>query len=135
MKAAFGLVGILVTVGVIVWIMGMSGGSLDHVQNVKKAGDTAAADVRQLGGTARDGSMSFKESITLDGQQSGGKTVALLVEKVEATGPAFTFFGLKRGDLITSVGQLTVKDNITGGDDGIGNAVDAFEVVAVVSGV
>jgi hypothetical protein len=70
--------------------------------------------------------MTFKESIQLDGQQSGGKTIALLVEKVEPTGPAATYFGLKRGDLITDVGYLKVKDNMTGGDDGIDFLMDAY---------
>ena len=110
MRAAFGLVGILAVVGVIVWIMGKSGGGLDYVKEVKQAGDKATADVNQIAGNAREGGMTFKESIKVDGQSAGGKTVALLVEKVEPAGPAFTYFQLMRGDLVTDIGPLPVKE-------------------------
>lgn len=128
MKAAFGLVGILAVIGVIVWIMGKSGGALDHVQNVKQASDVAAADVRQFGGSARDGTMTFKESISVDAQSAGGKTVALLVERVDPAGPAATYYGLQRGDLITDIGPISVKSGgvITGADDGIDFLMDAY---------
>jgi len=126
MKAAFGLVGILAVVGVIVWIMGKSGGGLDYVKEEKQAGDRGTADVNQIAGKARDGEMTFKESIKVDGQSAGGKTVALLVEKVESAGPAATYFGLTRGDLVTEIGPLPVKE-MGDSDAALDYLMDAYQ--------
>jgi hypothetical protein len=125
MRAAFGLVGILAVVGVIVWFLGRPGGGLDQTKTVLDTGQRVRQDVNQLGGQARDGAMSFKESIGVEEQSTGGRTVALLVTSIAAEGPAAAHFGLKRGDMITEIGPLPVKE--MSGDAGIDYLQEAYQ--------
>lgn len=124
MKGAFGLVGLLVVVGIVVYALGPGGGT-NYVGTVVEKGQKAEQQVNQLAGNARDGSMSFKESITVDEQSANGRTVALLVNTIKPTGPAATYFGLKRGDLITEIGPLEIKT--MDGDAGLDFLMDAYQ--------
>lgn len=107
MKAAFGIVALLAAVGVIVWWLGSAGG--DHIQAVAEAQKTVKPQVEQLAGRSADGETTFKDSLAVKAQESGGRTVALRIASVKEAGPAETYFGLKRGDMITQIGELEVK--------------------------
>jgi hypothetical protein len=126
MKAGFGLVALLVGVGLLVWLFA-PGGATNYTGEVLKSGQKAREEVNQLAGNAPAGGMTFKESVEVDAQSSGGKTVALLVNKVEPAGPAATYFGLRRGDLITDIGPLQVKDMMSGADEGLDFLMDAYQ--------
>jgi DNA polymerase III epsilon subunit-like protein len=115
MRAGFGLVGLLICVGVIVWIMHKS--TLPYTEEVLKKNDEAKKQLNPIAGYSADGSMKFSDSLVVDTETSGGKISAIDVTKVVAGGPADTAYGLKEGDAILEIGPLTVKDNIqTAGD-------------------
>lgn len=126
MRAAFGLVALLVGIGVLVFFLGKRGGGLDYQKSVLDAGRQAQEDVRQLGGVARDGSMRMSESITLEPSTSGGRTVGLIVLDVNPAGPAATHFGLKQDDIITAFGPLLVKEQAQTAEDGVAFLADCY---------
>ncbi|HEX3357527.1 MAG TPA: PDZ domain-containing protein [Tepidisphaeraceae bacterium] len=121
MRAGFGLVGLLITIGVIVWIMHKS--TLPYTQEVLKKGDEARQQVNPIAGYSADGSMKFSDSLVVDTETSGGKISAIDVTKVVPGGPADTAYGLKEGDAILEIGPLSVKDNIQSSDDAMGQLV------------
>lgn len=106
MRAAFGLVGLLVVVGVIVWLLGSKGGMLDKAQADIKAGENAKSQINVLAGNSADGQMKFSESVTIDLATSGAKTQGLLVTSVNGAGPAHTYYGLQKGDVVIDLGQM-----------------------------
>src|SRR5437763_15615497 len=102
MRAGFGLVGLLITIGVIVWFMYKI--ELPHDQAVISAGRKATEQVNQIAGNATDGSMRFDDSLSLSMQEnSSGKLDSILVTSVVPTGPAVTYFGLQKGDVIVAI--------------------------------
>jgi len=115
MRAGFGLVGILVTLGIIAVLIGKSGW-FDNVNS--KPVKNAKEQANQLAGNSKDGEMRFADSVTLEPETKGGKISSIAVTSVTAGGPAETYFGLKEGDAIVEVGQLgPVKDSINSEDD------------------
>lgn len=114
MRAAFGLVGILIVIGVIVWIMGGSGGTLDHTKQVLDTGRKADEQVRQVAGIAKDG-LRVNETITLEPQIEGGKLSYVLVTDIVADGPMATHFGLKKNDSIIEVNEMKIRE-LSNGD-------------------
>ena len=50
MRAFFGLAGILIVIGVIVWWLGAPGGGLDQTHQTLKTGETAREQVSQISG-------------------------------------------------------------------------------------
>ncbi|MGH7180126.1 MAG: hypothetical protein ACREJC_22300 [Tepidisphaeraceae bacterium] len=127
MRAAFGLVGLLICIGVIVWIMGGRGGYLDKAKTDIETGRKVGEEVNQLAGNARDGSGPAKESATLEPQSSGGKTDSVLVLSVKPGGAYEKFWGLKRNDSIIEIGPLPVKDQITSDADADAFVQEAYQ--------
>lgn len=110
MRAAFGLVSVLVAIGIIAWMIGKGYGTAGtDGQTQEKIQDAA-----QIAGYSRDQSMPFLSSLKVEPQNNGGRFSSLLVTKVVKGGPADTYFGLQEGDAIiaaTSQGNRTsVKD-------------------------
>jgi hypothetical protein len=125
MRAVFGLVGILATIGVIVWIMYKV--ELPHDQAVLNAQRQVAPEVNQMAGNSRDGSMRFSDSLSLELESTGGRSNSLLVTNVLANGPAATYFGLQRGDSIVEIGPLSVRDSINSAAEGRDMVQDAYQ--------
>jgi len=121
MRAGLGLVGLLICIGVIVWIMGKS--TLPHTQEVLKQKEKAEQTLRPIAGLSRDGSMKFSDSLELQTESSGGKISSVDVTKVVPGGPADTDYGLKEGDAIIQIGELPVKDNVQSESDAMGQIV------------
>src|SRR5437763_1763510 len=102
MRAGFGLVGLLIGIGVVVWFMYKI--ELPYDQSAISAGRKATEQVNQIAGNATDGSMRFDDSLSLTMQDNnGGKLDSILVTSVVPTGPAATYFGLKKGDVIVAM--------------------------------
>jgi len=108
MRAIFGLVGILIAIGVLVYFLG-PGGGLTHTQQVLEQGEKARHQAEQLAGRDASG-MRVQDSITLDPQSSGGRLNSILVTDIVADGPMAKYFGLKRNDSIVQVGYMKVPD-------------------------
>src|SRR5437016_8139800 len=122
MRAGFGLVGLLITIGVIVWFMYKI--ELPHDQAVISAGNQARAQLEPL---SAEGVMKFEQSIDLDLESSGGRTNSVLVTNVVAGGPAANYFGLMRGDSIMEIGPLSVRDSVSSREDARAYVTDAYQ--------
>jgi hypothetical protein len=110
MRMAFGLVGLLVTIGVIAWIM--------HVYTLpatKKALQTKQRVEEDLGGLTSSGMEDAKASIALSPVMSGSRLKGLQVTSIVPGGPMQARYGLMAGDLIVGAkGQML--DLIAGTD-------------------
>jgi hypothetical protein len=127
MRAAFGLVGLLVVIGVIVWIMGAPGGYLDKTRADLKAADKAKQQVNVIAGNSRDGEYPFRKTITIDLATSGGKTQGLLVTSINSAGPGATYYGLQKGDVVIDLGQMgPVKNQTWSADEALDWLDDAY---------
>jgi hypothetical protein len=105
MRMAFGLVGLLVTLGVIVMIM--------HTYTLpatKKAIQTRKQVEEDLGGLTRAGMQEARDSITLDPQMAGNRFKGLLVKGIVAGGPMQTRYGLLPGDVIVGAKGMRLAD-------------------------
>jgi len=125
MKAGFGLVGLLIAIGVLVWLW--SSVTLPHNKATIDAGRKATEDINQLSGSSADGSMRFDDSLQIDVLRSGGKPASILVLEVKSGGPAEIYYGLKKDDCITELGPLHVRDQISGNDDARDFLMDAYQ--------
>jgi hypothetical protein len=131
MRAAFGLVGILITIGVIVWIM--SAVELPSAQQAVNVQKQVTPQVQQIAGsgvTPGGGSMRFNESMKCELQTSGGQSSSILVTEVDPVGPAARYYTLKRGDSIVEVGQLGPvrgSSTITSSEDALIFVMDAYQ--------
>jgi hypothetical protein len=121
MRAGFGLVGLLICIGVIVWIM--KAAILPHTEATLQAKKKAEDTLNPIAGYSRDGSMKFSDSLVVETETKGGKIAAIDVTSVVAGGPADTDYGLKEGDAITDIGELSVKDNIQSESDAMNQIV------------
>ena len=100
MRMAFGLVGILVAIGVIVWIISaVEAPSMQQAANVNK---NVRPQVEQISGHGTDGE-DARQSIKLDGETTNGKMTGVLVTAITTGGPMESYFGLKRGDVIVEI--------------------------------
>ena len=100
MRMAIGLAAILVTIGVIVWIMSaITLPAAQQAVNVKKHVEPQVQQVAGLDTSGRDA----RDSIKLDSEQSGGKMTSVLVTAIDDGGAMAKYFGLKRGDSIVEI--------------------------------
>src|SRR5690606_31908885 len=104
MKFGFGLVGLLVVIGIIAFLWGPGG---SHPADTARTGMEAQKKVRQLSGEG-DGGMRVTDSAALEPQLRNGKVDSLLVKTVAAGGPMQQYFGLQVGDQIVEIGARGV---------------------------
>ena len=107
MRMAIGLAGILVTVGVIVWIM-----SAVTLPATKQALDTkkrVQPQVEQVAGHTADGTRAA-DTLQVEAQERGGRLSAIVVTDVVQGAAMDKHFGLREGDEIIEIGPLAVKD-------------------------
>lgn len=100
MRAAFGLVSLLVVVGVIVMLM-----KTYHPADTVRRGQDAREQAEQFAGVGAAESIGFEPVHT-----QGGKLAGLKVARLEPGGVMEKAFGLKVGDLIVGVGPLEFRD-------------------------
>lgn len=100
MKFGFGLVGLLVVIGIIAFLWGPGG---MHPADTARTGMEAQKQVRQLSGQG-DSGMRVTDSAALEPQLKGNKIDSLLVKTVAQGGPMQQYFGLRVGDQIVEIG-------------------------------
>ena len=126
MRYAFGLGGLLVTVGVIIWIMAAPGGELDHAKSAIDVRNKVQPELNRIGGKGEDGTPAEK-SATFEGQNDpqSGKFRGLLVADVLPAGAFEKHFGLKQYDLIIQAGPIDLRTQ----DEGMAKAlvVESFQ--------
>jgi hypothetical protein len=106
MRMAFGLVGVLVALGVLVLLMNMQ---LDSVQTSVKARDSAKEQINAISGKDAEG-VPFSETLKLQPDPEIGKLLGLRVTKVDPANPMAVHYGLIDDDLIVEIGPQRVKD-------------------------
>jgi len=106
MRMAFGLVGILVTLGVIIMIMHSY-----TLPAAKQAIQTKKKVESQFGSNSPEGMAAAQASIVLDDDVKGSQFRGLIVKSVTPGGPMQTDFGLMNGDEITAIGGMRLRDN------------------------
>ena len=112
MRVAFGLIGLLVTIGVVVMIMNTV---LKKEQTVISTANVAREEVKQIGGYSEDMTPAAN-SATIEQQQTpSGKLESLVVKDVITGGALQKYFGLQAGDVIIEVNGMKVSE--TPGND------------------
>jgi hypothetical protein len=111
MRGMFGLVGLLVTVAVIAVIF------VKMEAPVATQGRKAQDQAQQISGHGDDG-RAMTDSFKTEPQEQGGKLKALLVTEVTSGGAADDYYGLKKGDVVTSIemphlGWQKISDSLT----------------------
>ncbi|MGE5608278.1 MAG: hypothetical protein ACM359_03410 [Bacillota bacterium] len=105
MRGAFGLVGLLVTIGVIVAIM-----AVNHPADTIKRAEPAKQKAQQFAGYDSEGAPA-KNSVTLSPETTvNGKLKYVLVEEIVAGGAYEKYYGLKRNDSIIAAGPMDLRD-------------------------
>ena len=108
MRMAIGLAGILVTMGVIIWIM-----SAITLPSAKQAIDVkreVTPKVEQWAGHTTEGTRAV-DTFRVKGEQSpGGRLTGLVVSEVVEGAAIDKYFGLRAGDVIIEIGPLSVRD-------------------------
>jgi len=120
MRAGIGLIGLLVGVGLLVWLFAAT--ELPKA----KVGKQVQSEARQMSGRGEDG-VAATESFAAEPDYGNSKLRALVVTSVTAGGAMQTHFGLMPGDRITGINGTRIHD-ISNGDDGMAQAQlsDAF---------
>ena len=101
MRMAFGLIGLLVAIGVIVWIISAVGApSMQNAANVQK---NVKPKVEQIAGKDSATGEDARKSISLDASSRNGKMTGVLVTALTPGGAFEKYFGLQRGDVIIEI--------------------------------
>src|ERR1700733_13941792 len=111
MRAMFGLVGLLVMLGVIMWMMGM------YTPAVMKADKTARQQVNQIAGNDPETGGRATDSVGLRTQNSNGHLSGLVVTRVQDNGAYQHYFGLQKSDTIIAVINQAVRMDMKDLDD------------------
>src|SRR5436309_819008 len=108
MRAVFGLAGLLITIGVIIWIMHTV--VLPYTQTVTHEGKKAQQKAAIIAGKDLDTGLTNQQSITLAEDVSSGSLKSVLVTSIIANGPMAKNFGLMRNDSIVMINGSRVAD-------------------------
>src|SRR5688500_6399021 len=107
MRMAIGHEVILVTLGVIIWIMtAVTLPATKQALDVKKK---VEPQVEQIAGHTADGTRAV-DTFQVKSQERGGRLSGLVVTKVVQGAAMDKYFGLKEGDIVTEIGPLAVRD-------------------------
>src|SRR5712691_11039648 len=106
MRMMFGLVGLLVTIGVLIMIF-----HYIEAPVIKQSGQTKKKVEAWASANTPDGMEEAKASIVLDEVTSGGHFNGFLVRSVTPGGLMAREFGLAPGDTIVAIAGLRVRDD------------------------
>jgi hypothetical protein len=128
MRAAFGLVSILVAIGVVVMIMHYF--YLPSVQQAVRVQKKVTPQVQQMGGRGTDG-VDARKSISLDAEQSAGRMNSVIVTAIDPVGPMAKYFGLQVGDSIVEIspqgGSLMPVRDMASSDEAKDQLLTAYQ--------
>jgi hypothetical protein len=107
MRMAIGLAGILVTMGVIIWIMSQI--TLPATKQALDVKRQVTPKVEQMAGHTSDGTRAV-DTVQVKREERNGRLSAIVVTEVVEGAAMDQHFGLKKGDAIIEIGPLAVKD-------------------------
>lgn len=116
MKGIFGLAGVLVVLGVIVWFMG-KGGGLDSAHQSIQAGSKAREQVNQIAGNDPETGERASQSAVLEPMMTGNRLTGFLVTRVTSGGAYEKYFGLARNDTIVAAEYQGAKMDMKSSSD------------------
>src|SRR5437773_2508753 len=108
MRAVFGLAGLLITIGIIIWIMHTV--VLPYTKTVTHEGKKAQQRAAIIAGKDLDTGLTNQQSITLAEEMSSGRLNSVLVTSIVSNGPMAKNFGLMRNDSIILINDQKVAD-------------------------
>ncbi len=120
MRFAFGLVALLIAVFIVVWMWGK------HTSTVSQTYQQVKPKVQQYAGRDEDGRPAT-ESATFSAVESGGQVRGLTVTGVVSGGAMQRYYGLQVGDVITKVGELTLRDYASSHKEAIDYLLMAYQ--------
>jgi hypothetical protein len=106
MRAAFGLVSLLVVLGIIMLMFNF------YTAPMLKKGKATQDEARQVAGRDENNA-PVTDAIVLDAKDRNGQMEAAVVTDVVPGSTIQTHYGLQKGDVILVLGQLTVKGNMS----------------------
>ena len=98
MKYGFGLVGLLVVVGIVLYLQAQS------ATVVTQAAKPARETVEQIAG------VGMKESFVVEVAEDNGRFTGLTVKSIVAGGPMAKMYDLLAGDVVVGIGPFTPRD-------------------------
>src|SRR5829696_19256 len=127
MRMAFGLVSVLVTIGIIILVMSLM---LDKSTGSIPVALRAREEAKQIAGVGQDGEAATRSAYFAQGE-SNGKFDRLIVQHVVRGGAYDTYFGLKLGDEVVGIeqsGSMMKVNDISNGDPDLARALisDAY---------
>lgn len=127
MRMAFGVVSLLVCVGIMLWAMvgGDGSGGPGYLQTVSKANKQAKAQVNVISGYDPTRQMLATDSIHYRIDRTSGRA-KLIVTEVMPNGPMADRFGLVPNDRVVEIGSLDVNMNVSNFDDATAAFHDAY---------
>ena len=127
MRMAFGIVSLLVTMAIILYLMVGGGGTggPGYLQQVAKSNKQMKAQANVLGGYDEGRQVLATDSIKYRIDRTSGRP-KLLITQVMPGGPMAERFGIKPNDRVLEIGALDVNMNITSFDDATAAFHDAY---------
>ena len=125
MPAAFGLISLLITVCLILYLMVGMGGGGGYLGNVAQQNKQLKSQVNVLGGFDANRQMLATQSIHAK-LVAGGSKPRLVITDVMAGGPMEKRFGLQTNDQVVEIGSLGVDQTIASVDDAMAYLHDAY---------
>lgn len=126
MRMAFGMVSLLVTVAIILYLMvGGGTGGPGYLQQVSKTNKQLKGQVNVISGYDEGRQILATDSIKYHIDRAGGRP-KLMVTEVMPGGPMDTRFGLKPNDRVLEIGALDVNMNVSNFDDATAALHDAY---------
>jgi hypothetical protein len=127
MRMAFGLVSLLVTLGIIALVMSMM---MDKQTGSLPVALEAREQAKQIAGVGQDGEAATQSAYFEEGQ-SGGRFNKLIARQVRRGGAYDTYFGLLPGDEVVEIeqgGSMMRVNDISNGDPDLARALisDAY---------
>lgn len=120
MRAALGLVALLVTVAIILLLFKF------YTAPMLDQSKTARQQARQIAGRDEEG-VAVTNAVILDAVYKDGQMVAATVTDITPGSELQKHYGLQKGDVITDLGPLSIKGHISSPDEARDFLLDAYE--------
>jgi hypothetical protein len=120
MRAAFGLVSLLVVVAIILILFSM------YSIPAARQGKVAQNQARQIAGVDED-NVPVTDAVTLDAKDRNGKMEGAVVTSITPGSALQKRYGLQNGDVILEMGPLSVRENMSSASEAKDFLLDAYQ--------